>query len=83
MMVECEKARYTTNCSVSMILCTNYGDNVQLPQPLLSHTDQPPVACSDQLIKLLFGSLWDVFCLFVSKFLHQFKKRKTCTFLLG
>lgn len=29
-----------------------YDDIVQQPQPLLTHTDQPPVACSDQLIKL-------------------------------
>lgn len=44
-----------------------YENSVQLPQPLLIHTDQPPVACSDQSIKLI--SLWDDF--FFSKFEHQ------------
>ena len=56
-----------------VLLYKMYKNSVQVPQPLLIHTDQPPVACNDQLIKLL-ASLWDVF--FFAKFVHQFEKKK-------
>lgn len=76
------KERGTRQTSVvSIILCANMKTLYSWSQPLLTHTDQPPVACSDQLIKLFFlASLWDgfFFCLSLNTNLKKEKHVPFC-----
>lgn len=45
------------------------------PQPLLTPTDQPPVACSDQVI-IYMASLWDGFFFYVCTPIFFFSKKE-------